>query len=745
MNLSNKLKVNLLIFLIFGTLFLGIIPILKINDNSEILRYNNEDDAKIYSTPKLQQAFDPEAWWDYDWSYRANINVTANGTFSHFPINFTNRLIDLNINFTKLLHDSSEFGTFDINSIRVIEYNSAGDIIGEIPSQFDEGTGYDANSNAIGELSWVLDGTTNATDTRDYFIYFDVTQNGAKSTPDYSNLGLNLTPNNYDPSTDYTVENNKIKLSMNIYVEPHLGYCDHIYEVINKHSGSEQQCTGPRWGWMLYDWNYGGYADSSYDGLTSISVVSDGVIKKTIKMTQSHSNFNYTRYYTINYLDDTVQITHMVTAINTISSDGNWYFASWWNPGYGTSNSALPDSAYGMGGYTFTSDPIDGLSNRYTDHDTYDGMPSGYQTLTGSMKSASWFVDWNREGEDGYTGPGSTDERYNEGIGTVWDNYDGNFTQLSRYGSYLIEGRRIYLHYRPPALTNGKSFEFNMWGVIFNNSQGDYIEARAPGLQDRPLLSSIGETQISNKVLTVHARDRDNKLIEGAELELYNYTSGLQAITDYNTTTNSNGNVTYTQLINGTYYITAYYRVNNTRFMIKNETFTINLPFIERKAYQVLECNLTTVNLLGSDELTGYSLYNVYMKIVNSSGGYIIRTPTNVEGWASFKLPSDTYNVSVFYQGLDRKLKLNITGAETITYTHNFSILTETDINVTISMTEHASTLTINKTTYSKDSNWLYDEKISSQPYSISVYMKYCKYYSVLLRPCRKKWYYFCC
>jgi len=514
MHISKKFKVDLLIFLIFGTLFLGIMPILQINSNSEILKNDDDDDdnKKIFSTPKLQGPFDPEAWWDYDWSYRANINVTAKGTFSNNPINFTNRIVDLNIDFTNLLHNSSEFGTFDENSIRVIEYNSIGSIIGEIPYQFAQGTGYDADSNAIGELSWVLNGTTNASDTRYYFIYFDVTQNGAKSAPNYSNLGLELTT--LSEGSDYMLENNKFSVSLKTDTS---SYHAHIYEVINKHSGSEQQCTGPRWGWMLYSWSYAG--GSIYD-INTIAVVSDGPIKKTVKMINDDTNFLYERYYTINYLDDSVEIKHIVTAKTSISQ-GTWYFASWWNPSYGTSSYTAPDSAYGMGGYTFTSDPISGLSNEYTDHDTYDGMSSGYQSFTNPMKLASWFVDWNREGEDGYTGPGSTDERYNEGIGTVWDNLGGNFTQLYRYGSYLDEGRRIYLGYRPPALAALQNFEFNMWGVIFNNSQGDYVEDRAPGLQDRPLLSSMGETQISGKVLTLHAQDGDSKLIGGAEIELY--------------------------------------------------------------------------------------------------------------------------------------------------------------------------------------------------------------------------------
>jgi len=718
MHISKKFKVDLLIFLIFGTLFLGIMPILQINSNSEILKNDDDDNKKIFFTPKLQQAFDPEEWWNYSWTFRVNVNVTANGTFTLSPINYTNRLVETNINFTELLHNQSDFGAFDENSIRIIEYNSTGNIIGEVPSQFDEGTGYNANSKAIGELSWILNGTTNAANTRYYFIYFDSVPNGPKPAPNY-NLGLSLTENS--PTFDYTLENNEIKISMDLNIA-HGGYYDHVYEVINKHSGRDQQLSTYNWGWMLYSWTYGGYSDPDghYNGVTRIEVVSDGPIKKTVKMVQEHSNFIYERYYTVNYLDNTVNIKHKITCLSASGiSQGNWYFASWWTPGYGGTNRYAPNSAYGMGGYDFSSGaaPMPTLGDEFTDaeHLTSE-WGSGWRTFTNPIKDQSWFVHWNNE-------PGIPN-RY-EGVGTVWDNYDVNHTQLYSYGyntGASDEGRSIYIRYLPRALALDQSFEFNVWGIIFNGTDGTYVKERADALQESPLISSIGGVQPAGKSLTIHAQDIDNKLIEGAELELYNVTSGVQLID--NKTTNSIGNITFTGLCNDSdYEISAYYRVNETRFWINNLTVNIALPFLERKVYRVLDSNLTTVNILGTDYNTGYKLYEVYMKILNSSSGdCIIEEPTNVDGWISVKLPADMYNLTTFYQGVLEDFEINSSGV--VRTSLQFSLVNETDYNASLHLTNEPTSLTIESTSYSKESQgWIHNEEVSSQPFYIKLYI----------------------
>ncbi len=47
------------------------------------------------------------------------------------------------------------------------------------------GGGYDASTNAIGDITWIMDGTTQANASRYYHVYFDILENGPKLPPDY--------------------------------------------------------------------------------------------------------------------------------------------------------------------------------------------------------------------------------------------------------------------------------------------------------------------------------------------------------------------------------------------------------------------------------------------------------------------------------------------------------------------------------------------------------------------------------
>ena len=97
----------------------------------------------------------PFGWWDDTWLYRMPVTVN---TGAHER---TNAPIELAVNFTDELTDVGASGsTFDPNSVRVVEYTSAGDMIGEVASQFDADAGYDPTTNAAGTVVWIMDGTT---------------------------------------------------------------------------------------------------------------------------------------------------------------------------------------------------------------------------------------------------------------------------------------------------------------------------------------------------------------------------------------------------------------------------------------------------------------------------------------------------------------------------------------------------------------------------------------------------------
>ena len=129
-------------------------------------------------------------WWDINWHYRIGLEINSTG------YNRTNWTIEYPVNFTQLLQNMSVTGAFDENSTRVIEYNSSGSILHQIPSQFDRGDNYNSISNAAGVIAFTMNDTTVANHKRYFYIYFDITQNGNKIKPSYpTDLSYNYTGN----------------------------------------------------------------------------------------------------------------------------------------------------------------------------------------------------------------------------------------------------------------------------------------------------------------------------------------------------------------------------------------------------------------------------------------------------------------------------------------------------------------------------------------------------------------------
>lgn len=121
-----------------------------------------------------------DQWWNSSWHYRVKLEINATSY---------NRLdwpIEKELNFTKLLEESGNLGTFDINSTRVIEYDFQGNFLDEVKSQFDINDDFNATNNAIGTLVFLMNGSTPANQKRLYYVYFDILENGQKQARTYS-------------------------------------------------------------------------------------------------------------------------------------------------------------------------------------------------------------------------------------------------------------------------------------------------------------------------------------------------------------------------------------------------------------------------------------------------------------------------------------------------------------------------------------------------------------------------------
>ncbi|MBI4175766.1 MAG: hypothetical protein HY518_01045 [Candidatus Aenigmarchaeota archaeon] len=122
----------------------------------------------------------PAQWWNSSWHYRTGIDINMSGHGR------TDWPIEVELNFTALLSQLNRTGTFDENSTRLVEYNSTGNVLLEFTSQFDKRSGYNSTTNAIGTLSFSLNGTNLQGTVRNFFLYFDTIGNGLKPNTTYT-------------------------------------------------------------------------------------------------------------------------------------------------------------------------------------------------------------------------------------------------------------------------------------------------------------------------------------------------------------------------------------------------------------------------------------------------------------------------------------------------------------------------------------------------------------------------------
>ena len=135
--------------------------------------------ALMFFSTSVMAASDPY-WFDTDWHFRTNFTINnTDYDRDYWPV-------ELEINFTDIMLQSGKNGTFDNESIRVIEHNSFGAVLFEHPFQFDNQIGFNVSTNAIGTLVFLLNGTTTANQIRYIYVYFDIVENTVKAPVIYS-------------------------------------------------------------------------------------------------------------------------------------------------------------------------------------------------------------------------------------------------------------------------------------------------------------------------------------------------------------------------------------------------------------------------------------------------------------------------------------------------------------------------------------------------------------------------------
>ncbi|MDJ0768692.1 MAG: InlB B-repeat-containing protein [Ilumatobacter sp.] len=108
------------------------------------------------------------AWWDQAWGYRVPVTVDADGTTR------VDTAVEADVDFSAAWASLGVSGDFDPASVRVVEVSTGGAVIDPaVPFQFDAGPGFDAQTNAVGTVTILLAGQTDAAAQRHYDVYFD--------------------------------------------------------------------------------------------------------------------------------------------------------------------------------------------------------------------------------------------------------------------------------------------------------------------------------------------------------------------------------------------------------------------------------------------------------------------------------------------------------------------------------------------------------------------------------------------
>jgi len=178
LNKKAKLLGFLLIIIILPMIFS---TFLFINPNGNLKDIKQEE--SIGNDLKTSDAV--LSWWNESWNYRVRVEIKAQDKdIKDVPI-------EKRINFTEKMRELNDFEEFAWNSTRVVEYKSSTETWMEIPCVVSEYRGasspydYDSESNAVVDIFWIMNGTTNKNNNRTYFIYFDSIVGEAKPDRDY--------------------------------------------------------------------------------------------------------------------------------------------------------------------------------------------------------------------------------------------------------------------------------------------------------------------------------------------------------------------------------------------------------------------------------------------------------------------------------------------------------------------------------------------------------------------------------
>jgi len=549
----------------------------------------NYDSARPYSS--IGASADA-IWWNASWHYRLSLNIHT-GAYNRVDVP-----VEKILDFTSILSQKGVSGEFDNNSVRVIEYDVSGNILWEVPSQFDKSSDYDPWQKAAGTVVWIMNGTTPEDTVRTYHVYFDILANGPKDPPNYSGVS-------YETIGNYVLmKNENIKLAIRYrngtYIEQlyfdknHDGVFDsgegmigtaYPYSLFVRFTGEEQF----KHGWA------DPFFETQYNDNATLTPIIDGPVMKEIGLSNitlrnkfgEASNITAQMLFRMHKLSTTVYMTTKLS-VNESSDVG----------------------------YSYEYDFLDhqSLYDKWYIDETYNGK-------------FAYTVDYNWffSGKPAYNFVTCYNSSGNGGLGFVPD-------MTGYYGVELGEYRGFgpALRFDIATGTWNASKEIQLKNRFFAYL-GDWKEARQ-------ITESILNPTTSINLLRIHVVDSSNNDLAGAQVKAFD-AFGRLIRTDL---TNSTGWVSLI-LQASEYNVTISWLGVETNSQVVSLNMDTTVDPFECAIYKL------TINVLG---IKGNPASNVNVGVYSLYGTRIAYQNTTENGSVTFpQLPTGIYVVKTYYSG----------------------------------------------------------------------------------------------
>ncbi|MEM4675080.1 MAG: hypothetical protein QXM12_02190 [Nitrososphaerota archaeon] len=184
---------------------------------------------------------------------------------------------------------------------------------------------------------------------------------------------------------------------------------------------------------------------------------------------------------------------------------------------------------------------------------------------------------------------------------------------------------------------------------VWNGTQGsDPFEVFAEAVKSRSVSVGCAEERFFN--LTVHALDKDGYDLGGALVEVRDASSGELLLSK---TANGTGHASF-YLYGGSYNVRVVW--NETHEGITYQTYENTTTQINLAEHLLLDVTLNVVNLICHVIYPSGNIFPYINVTITNESGLVSSGRTNATGCIHFRLPPNSYNISLYEDGQLRKV-----------------------------------------------------------------------------------------